>query len=155
MQEAVLILCAVAGVMTAALIRRSKSGKKSEASILELSIEKLKSDSSYAIERDVLLPIYSDRLKHLKSNSDKESPDIQITEQNKQKKRTSSVKQKAGVPSSVEQDKKLVSPDAAPESEVGVDAPVAVTQERPAGTDVVPESEVGVDAPVAVTQERP
>ncbi|MXX20475.1 MAG: hypothetical protein F4Z46_01630 [Cenarchaeum sp. SB0667_bin_13] len=139
MQEAVLILCAVAGVMTAALIRRSKSGKKSEASILELSIEKLKSDSSYAIERDVLLPIYSDRLKHLKSNSDKESPDIQITEQNKQKKRTSSVKQKAGVPSSVEQDKKLVSPDAAPESEVGVDAPVAVTQERPAGANIKPE----------------
>ncbi|MYD58135.1 MAG: hypothetical protein F4245_00710 [Cenarchaeum sp. SB0678_bin_8] len=36
-----------------------------------------------------------------------------------------------------------------------MDAPVAVTQERPAGADVVPESEVGVDAPVAVTQERP
>ncbi len=79
MQEAILILCAVAGIMTATLLRRGKVD--TEASILELSIKKLETDTSYAAEKDVLLPIYNNKLKNLKSNSTKESHVIQTTEQ--------------------------------------------------------------------------
>ena len=79
MQEAILILCAVAGIMTATLLRRGKVD--TEASILESSIKKLESDAGYAAEKDVLLPIYNNKLKSLKSNSTKGSHVVQITEQ--------------------------------------------------------------------------
>ena len=79
MQEAILILCAVAGIMTATLLRRGKVD--TEASILELSIKKLETDTSYAAEKDVLLPIYNNKLKNLKSNSTKESHVTHTTEQ--------------------------------------------------------------------------
>lgn len=65
--------------MTAALLRRGKAD--TEASILESSIKKLENDAGYAVEKDVLLPIYNSRLKNLKSNATKGSHVIQTTEQ--------------------------------------------------------------------------
>ena len=77
--------------MTATLLRRGKVD--TEASILESSIKKLETDASYAAEKDVLLPIYNNKLKNLKSNSIKESHVIQTTEQTTDS--VSSVKQDA------------------------------------------------------------
>ena len=78
MQEVVLVVCAVAGVATAMLLRR-RSGRgspgpytekdrlSSERDILLKSISKLEEDPSYAAERKALLPSYKSRLREIEA----------------------------------------------------------------------------------------
>ena len=113
MQEAILILCAVAGVMTAALLRRGRYSKidntKKEKVILEQSIEKLENDANYETERNVLLPIYKNRLKELSPDSTKKSQvsskDDNIAKSDKAKPQDQKVVSEAGVALSAGQDK--------------------------------------------------
>jgi hypothetical protein len=67
MQEILIVLCGVAGVASAALIRRGmksrRSALRSERNILKRSVSLLERDSSYAAERQELLPGYRTRLK--------------------------------------------------------------------------------------------
>lgn len=113
MQEAILILCAVAGVMTAALLRRGRYSKidntKKEKVILEQSIEKLENDANYETERNVLLPIYKNRLKELSPDSTKKSQvtskDDNIAKSDKAKPQDQKVVSEAGAALSASQDK--------------------------------------------------
>ncbi len=78
MQEVVLVVCAVAGVATAMLLRRrngrgspgpytEKDRLSSERDILLKSISKLEEDPGYAAERKALLPSYRNRLREIEA----------------------------------------------------------------------------------------
>ena len=78
MQEVVLVVCAVAGVATAMLLRRrggrgypgpytEKDRLSSERDILLKSISKLEEDPGYAAERKALLPSYKSRLREIEA----------------------------------------------------------------------------------------
>ena len=78
MQEVVLVVCAVAGVAAAMLLRR-RSGRGSSGSYTEKdrlaserdmllkSISKLEEDPGYAAERNALLPSYKSRLREIEA----------------------------------------------------------------------------------------
>ena len=69
MQEILIVLCGVAGVAAAALIRRGRraagSALRSERSTLRRAVSLLERDPAYASERQELLPGYQARLKEV------------------------------------------------------------------------------------------
>ena len=69
MQEILIVLCGVAGVAAAALIRRGRraagSALRSERNVLGRAVSLLERDPAYASERQELLPGYQARLKEV------------------------------------------------------------------------------------------
>ena len=69
MQEILIVLCGVAGVAAAALIRRGRraagSALRSERNVLGKAVSLLERDPAYASERQELLPGYQARLKEV------------------------------------------------------------------------------------------
>ena len=69
MQEILIVLCGVAGVAAAALIRRGRrtagSALRSERNVLGRAVSLLERDPAYASERQELLPGYQARLKEM------------------------------------------------------------------------------------------
>ena len=69
MQEILIVLCGVAGVAAAALIRRGRraagSALRSERNVLGRAVSLLERDPTYASERQELLPGYQARLKEV------------------------------------------------------------------------------------------
>ena len=69
MQEILIVLCGVAGVAAAALIRRGRraagSALRSERNVLERTVSLLERDPTYASERQELLHTYRARLKEV------------------------------------------------------------------------------------------
>ncbi|MBI1657194.1 MAG: hypothetical protein IS632_00225 [Thaumarchaeota archaeon] len=69
MQEILIVLCGVAGVAAAALIRRGRraagSALRSERNVLKRTVSLLERDPAYASERQELLPGYQARLKEV------------------------------------------------------------------------------------------
>lgn len=69
MQESLIVLCGVAGVAAAALIRRGRrtagSALRSERNVLGRAVSLLERDPAYASERQELLPGYQARLKEM------------------------------------------------------------------------------------------